>query len=187
MLARSLCLCCGFLLALSTRVRSASLAFITCVCGASLAFSACVRDASLAFSACMGGASLALSACAGSMHTRSLLRAVIIKPCYEYLSQSPLLPTVTPCIIMSSDLPPRRSSRLSNKRTAVPDDGTESVVMTVIKRSGKRSDAGRRHTMTCTFVIDVRRILFDTVSLRHNIWTNSVQYMRGVVCSTVRR
>ena len=56
---------------------------------------------------------------------------------------------------MSSDLPPRRSSRLSNKRTAVPDDGTESVTMTVTKRRGKQTDAGRRHTMTCTFVIDV--------------------------------
>ena len=119
------------------------------------------------------------------MHIRSLLRAVLMLPCYEYLLQASLLPAIPPCIIMSSDLPPRRSSRLSNKRTVVPDDGTESVAMTVIKRSGKRSDAGRRHTMTCTFVIDVRRILFDTVSLRHNIWTNSVQCMCDAVCSAV--
>ncbi len=108
-------------------------------------------------------------------------------PCYEYLLQSPLLPTIPPCIIMSSDMPPRRSSRLSNKRTVVPDDGTDSVAMTVTKRRGKRTDAGRRHTMTYTFVFDVLRILYDTVSLRHNIWKNRVQYMHGVVCSAVMR
>jgi hypothetical protein len=61
---------------------------------------------------------------------------------------------------MSSDPPPRRSSRLSNKRTVVPDDDTESVAMTVTKRRGKRTDAGRRHTMTCTFVIDEPHILY---------------------------
>ena len=65
---------------------------------------------------------------------------------------------------MSSDPPPRRSSRLSNKRFVAPDDGAESVAMTVTKRRGKRTDAGRRHTMTFTFVIDVLRILYDTVS-----------------------
>ena len=117
----------------------------------------------------------------------SLLRTLLIRPCYEYVSQSSLLPTIPPCIIMSSDPPPRRSSRLSNKRTVVPDDGTESVVMTVTKRRGKRTDAGRRHTMTCTFVIDVLRILYDTVSLRHNIWKNSVQCMHRVVCTAVMR
>ena len=70
-----------------------------------------------------------------------------------------------PCIIMSSDPPPRRSSRLLNKRhgTVVPDDGTESVVMTVTKRRGKRTDAGRHHTITCTFVIDVLHIMYNTV------------------------
>ena len=113
------------------------------------------------------------------------LRAVVMLLCNEYLSQSPLLPTIPPCIIMSSDLPPRRSSRLSNKRTVVPDDGTESVAMTVTKRRGKRTDAGRRHTMTCTFVMDGLRILYDTVSSRHNIWKNSSQCMRGVVRSAV--
>jgi hypothetical protein len=66
---------------------------------------------------------------------------------------------------MSSDPPPRRSSRLSNKRTVVPDDATESVDMTVTKRRGKQTDAGRRHIMTCTFVVDVLRILYDTVLL----------------------
>ncbi len=87
---------------------------------------------------------------------------------------------------MSSDPPPRRSSRLSNKRIAVPDDDTESVAMTVTKRRGKRTDAGRRHTcMTCTFVIDVLRIMYDTISSRHNIWKNNVQCMGGVVCSAV--
>jgi hypothetical protein len=88
---------------------------------------------------------------------------------------------------MSSDPPPRRASRLSNKRTVVPDDGTEGVVMTVTKRRGKRTDAGRRHTMTCTFVIDVLRILYDTVTLRHNIRKNSAQCMRVVVCSADMR
>ena len=93
---------------------------------------------------------------------------------------------------MSSDPPPRRSSRLSNKRTVVPDDdGTESVAMTVTKgrgkRRGKRTDAGRRHTMTCTFVIDVLRILYVTVSSRHYIRKNSVQCMREVLCSAVMR
>ena len=86
---------------------------------------------------------------------------------------------------MSSDPPPRRSSRLSNKRTVVPDDGTKSVAMTVTKRRGKRTDAGRRHTMTCAFVIDVLRILYDTVSFRHNIRKSSVQCMRGIVRSGV--
>jgi hypothetical protein len=70
---------------------------------------------------------------------------------------------------MSTDPLPRRSSRLSSKRTVVPDDGTDSVAMTVTKRRGKRTDAGRRHIMICTFVIDVLRILYDTVYLRHNI------------------
>ena len=119
--------------------------------------------------------------------SRSLLRAPLMLPCYEYLSQSPLLPTIPPCIIMSSDPPPRRSSRLSNKRTVVPDDGTESVAMTVTKRRGKRTDAGRCHAMTCTFVIDVLRILYATVSSHRNIWKNSIQCMRGVVCSAVMR
>ncbi len=86
---------------------------------------------------------------------------------------------------MSSDPPPRRSSRLSNKRTVVPNDDTESVAMTVTKRRGKRTDAGRRRTMPCTFVIDVLRIIYNTVSSRHNIWENSVQCMRGEVCSAV--
>ena len=123
-----------------------------------------------------------------SMYERSLLRAVLMWPCYEYLSQSPLLPTIPPCIIMSSDPPPRRSSRLSNKRAILTDDDdTESVAMTVTKRRGKQTDAGRRHAVTCTFVIDVLRNLYDTVSSRHNIWKNSVQCMRGVVCSAVRR
>ena len=80
---------------------------------------------------------------------------------------------------MASDPPPRRSSRLSNKRTVVPDDGTESVAMTVTKRRGKRTDAGRRHTMTCTFVIDVLRILYDNASLLHNIRENSEECMWG--------
>ena len=115
------------------------------------------------------------------------LAFLLMWPCYEYLSQSPLLPTLSPCIIMSSDPPPHRSSRLSNKRTVVPDDDTESVAMTVTKRRCKRTDAGRRHTMTCTFVIDVLRILYDTVCLHHNIRKDSVQCMRGVVCSTVMR
>ncbi len=84
-----------------------------------------------------------------------------------------------PCIIMSSDPPPRRSSRLSNKRTVVPNDGIESVAMTFTKRRGKRTDAGRRHTMTCTFVSDVLRIMYDTVSSRHSIRKNSVQCMHG--------
>ena len=130
---------------------------------------------------------LAFSTYACSMHTHLLVRAVLMWPCYECLSQSPLLPSIPPCNIMSSDPPPRRSCRLSNKRTVVPDDGTESVAMTVTKRKGKRTDAGRRHTMTCTFVIDVLHIMHDTVSSRHNIWKNSVQCMRGVVCSAVRR
>ena len=108
-------------------------------------------------------------------------------PCYEYLSQSLLLPIIPRCIIMSSDPLPRRSSRLSNKRTVVPDGGTASVAMTVTKRRGKRTDAGTRHTMTCTFVIDVLRILYDSVSSRQNIRKNSVQCMRGVVCSAVMR
>ena len=114
-------------------------------------------------------------------------RAVLTWSCYAYLSQSPLLSSIPPCIIMSSDPPPRRSSRFSYKRTVVPDDGTESVVMTVTKRRGKRTDAGRRHIMTCTFVIDVLRILYDTVSSRYNIWKNSAQCIRGVVCSAVMR
>ena len=88
---------------------------------------------------------------------------------------------------MSSDPPPRRSSRLSNKRTVVPDDGTKSVAMTVTKRIGKRTDSGRHHTITCAFVIDVLCIMYDTVSSRYNIWKNSVQCMRGVVCSAVMR
>ena len=112
--------------------------------------------------------------------SRSLLRAPLMLPCYEYLSQSPLLPTIPPWISMSSDPPPRRSSRLANKRTAVPDDGTDSVTMTVTKRRGKQTDAGRRHTMTCTFVIDVLRDLYDTVSSHHNIRKSSVQCMHGV-------
>ena len=82
---------------------------------------------------------------------------------------------------MSSDPPPRRSSRLLSKRNVVPDDDTDSVAMTVTKRRGKRTDAGRRHTMTYTFVIDVLRILYDIVSSRHNIWEYSVQCMCGVV------
>ncbi len=86
---------------------------------------------------------------------------------------------------MSSDPPPRRSSRLSNKRTVVPDDATDSVAVTVTKRRGKRTDAGKRHIMTCNFVIDVLYIMHDTVSSRRNIWKNSVQCMRGVVCSAV--
>ena len=123
-----------------------------------------------------------------SMFACSLLRAMLMRrPCYEYLSQSPLLPTIPPCIIMSSDSPPRRSSRLSNKRTVVPDDATESVTMTVTKRRGKQTDAGRRHTMTCTCVIDVLRILYDTVSSRHNILKNSLRCMRGIVCNIVMR
>ncbi len=115
-----------------------------------------------------------------------LLRAVLMWPCCEYLSQSPLLPAIPPCIIMSSDPNPRRSSRLSNKRTVVPDDdGTGGVAMTVTKCRGKRTDAGRRHTMSCTFVIDVLRIVYDTVSSRHNIWKNIVQCTHGVVYSNV--
>ena len=39
--------------------------------------------------------------------------------------------------------------------------------------------------MTCTFVIDVLRILYDTVSSRHNLRESSVQCMRGAVFSTV--
>ena len=84
---------------------------------------------------------------------------------------------------MSSDPPPRRLSRLSNKRTVVPDDGTESVAMTVTKRRGKHTDASRCHSMTCTLVIDVLRILYDAVSSRHNIWKNCVRRMRWIVCS----
>ena len=87
-----------------------------------------------------------------NIHALSLavLRAVLMWPCYEYLSQSPLLPAILSCIIMSSDPPPRRSSRLSNKRTVVPDDGTESVAMTVTKRRAKRTDAGRRSYAKCS-------------------------------------
>ena len=59
--------------------------------------------------------------------------------------------------------------------------------MTVTKRRGKRTDAGRRYTMACTFVSDVPRILCDTVSSCYNLWENSVQCMRGVVCSAVMK
>ena len=115
----------------------------------------------------------------------SLLRVVLMFPCYEYLPQSPLLPTIPPCIIMSRDPPPRRSSRLSNKRTVVSDDGTESAGMTVTKRRGKHTDAGRRHTKTCTFVIGVLRIMYDAVSSHHYNRKDSVQCMCWVVCSAV--
>ena len=117
----------------------------------------------------------------------SLLYAVLMWPCYEFVSQSPLLPTIPPCIIMSSDPPPRRSSRLSNKRTVVSDDVTDSVAMTVTKRRGKRTDAGRCHPMTCTFVIDVIRIMHDNISSRCNIWKNSAQCTQGVVCRSSYR
>ena len=42
-------------------------------------------------------------------------------------------------------------------------------------------------TVTCTFVIDVRRILYDTVYSHHKIHKNSVQFMRGLFCSAVLR
>jgi hypothetical protein len=57
--------------------------------------------------------------------------------------------------------------------------------MTVTKRRGKRTDAGRCQTLTFTFVIDVLHILYDTVSSRCNKRKNSMHYMRGVVYSAV--